>query len=76
MDAPRVWQARRQEDGSHKVTLKYPCVVPLMERCKVAGTRQLIEQAFNARCIGENTPILEELVGLRHKKALLMGYVT
>jgi len=67
---------RLQEDGSYKVTLKYPCYVPLMERCTVAETRQKMEKAFNSRCLASNTAILEELVQLRHKKALLMGFET
>mmetsp|Transcript_22645 Transcript_22645/g.70513 ORF Transcript_22645/g.70513 Transcript_22645/m.70513 type:complete len:714 (-) Transcript_22645:155-2296(-) len=69
-------QERKQDDGSYKVTLKYPCYVPLMERCKVAATRQKMEKAFNSRCLEANTAILEELVQLRHKKAKLMGFET
>mmetsp|Transcript_26931 Transcript_26931/g.83797 ORF Transcript_26931/g.83797 Transcript_26931/m.83797 type:complete len:654 (-) Transcript_26931:78-2039(-) len=69
-------EGRKQEDGTYKMTLKYPDYIPLMERCKVPETRQQMEKAFNSRCLTRNTAILEELVQLRHKKALLMGYNT
>ncbi|CAE8722725.1 unnamed protein product [Polarella glacialis] len=67
---------RRQEDGSYKLTLKYPDYIPLMERCKVEETRRVMEKGFNSRCLERNSAILEELVQLRHKKAQLMGYET
>lgn len=71
---------RKQTEGEHvgmcKVTLKYPCVIPILERCSVADTRKQVEFAYNSRCLVENTKILEELVVLRHQKALLMGYET
>jgi thimet oligopeptidase len=59
-----------------KVTLKYPDYIPVMERCSVAATRAKLEAAFNSRCKDANTSILEELISVRHQKALLMGYPT
>lgn len=74
---PEDWLAeRKQESGKYKVTLKYPCYVPLQERCSVEATRKKMEAAYNSRCLEENTKILEELVQLRHQKAQLMGYPT
>mmetsp|Transcript_18920 Transcript_18920/g.40817 ORF Transcript_18920/g.40817 Transcript_18920/m.40817 type:complete len:718 (-) Transcript_18920:432-2585(-) len=67
---------RKQPNGKFKVTLKYPCYVPLMEKCRVPETRRLMEAAFNSRCKQANGAILEELVSLRHQKAQLMGYAS
>ena len=36
---------------------------------QIDETRKTMETAFNSRCIAENTPILEELVRLRHEMA-------
>ena len=63
-------------DDAFTVTLKYPCVIPLLERCTVAPTRATIEAAFNSRCKDANGGILEKLVELRHQKAQLMDYPT
>ena len=62
------------KEGVCAVTLKYPCVLPLMERCSVVETRRKIEAEFNSRCLVDNSALLSELVTLRHKKAVLMGY--
>merc|ERR1719161_1138738 len=67
---------RKAEDASGKyvLTLKYPCVIPVMEKAKVSETWKKMEFAFNSRCKEANAKILEELVSLRHEKALLLGY--
>lgn len=60
----------------YKVTLKYPCVVPLMQHCKVEATRKRISAAYDSRCVPENVTLLEEMVELRHKRAVLQRYDT
>lgn len=69
-------ERKQEEGGLYKVTLKYPCYIPLMERCTVSATRQKMEAGFNSRCKEKNTAILEELVQLRDKRAKLMGFDT
>jgi len=66
----------KTEQGDFIVTLKYPHYLPIMKLCQVEATRQQLETLYNSRCIKENTPILEELVRIRHQKANLLGYPT
>jgi len=60
--------------GKLKVTLKYPHFFPIVRKASNEQTRLKIETAYHSRCMEENTPILEELVQLRHKQAKLLGY--
>lgn len=68
--------AEKSSTGKISLDLKYPSYIPVMKLCKVESTRQQMEKAFNARCIEENTKILEELVELRAQSAKIMGYAT
>lgn len=64
------------ESGKRKVTLKYPHFFPIVRKCRVPETRLTIDKAYHARCIDDNTPILEELVKLRQEQATLLNYPT
>uniref|UniRef100_A0A0B7A044 Peptidase M3A/M3B catalytic domain-containing protein n=2 Tax=Arion vulgaris TaxID=1028688 RepID=A0A0B7A044_9EUPU len=66
----------KSSEGKLKLTLKYPHVFPCMKKAINPETRKTVETAFNSRCLKENTPILEELVRLRHEKAQILDYKT
>jgi len=54
--------------------MKYPHLFPITKRCRVPETRRQMVTASQAKCMEENTPILEELIQLRQKQAELLGY--
>ena len=69
--------AHRQPDGSIKVDGSIKADFDaVMESCKVPETRRKMDALHGSRCNELNTPIIEELVSLRHKKARLLGYET
>lgn len=69
-------QALERRDGKCVVTMNYPHVIPIMDRCGVAETRRRVATAFNSRCVADNVPLLEECVAMRHQLAQLLGYKT
>lgn len=57
-----------------QVVLSYPTVFPILNTCTVERTRKAVEVAFNRRCIDSNVQLLEEMLDLRNKLALALGY--
>ena len=45
----------------------------LLRYAKNPKTRLRMETVYQMRCVEENTPRIEEMVKLRHKKAILLG---
>jgi thimet oligopeptidase len=62
-----------EEDGTFKVTMAYPDVVPFMEMADRRDLREELSFKFNSRAVAENRPILEEAVRLRARIADLFG---
>ena len=62
------------EIGQRKVTTKYPHYKPIIRFAKNPKTRFQMEKVYQSRCLQQNTPRIEELVRLRHRKALILGY--
>jgi len=59
--------------GKYRVSLKYPDLFPILQKCLIEKTREKMLRAHNSRCMKENTPIMEELVKLRYQQAQLLG---
>lgn len=62
-----------EEEGTRKVTMAYPDVVPFMENARRRDLREQLSFKFNTRAVEENRPILEEAVRIRARIAELFG---
>jgi oligopeptidase A len=75
--------ARAEGKTGHKLTLKMPCYLPVMQFAHSSALRQKLYQAYVTRASeqaeGEakqfdNTAIMGELLALRHEEAQLLGH--
>lgn len=73
--------------SGHKITLKMPCYLPVMQFGKNRALRERLYRAYTTRasdqaCSAEmpdgnrfdNTAIIQEILALRHEEAQLLGY--
>eukprot|EP01112_Ceratiomyxa_fruticulosa_P019252 TRINITY_DN6277_c0_g1_i3.p1 TRINITY_DN6277_c0_g1~~TRINITY_DN6277_c0_g1_i3.p1 ORF type:complete len:752 (+),score=161.54 TRINITY_DN6277_c0_g1_i3:2123-4378(+) len=77
-DAALGGYEEQEVDGKKvfKVTMKYPDYFPAMKYSKLEETRKKLDKCYGTRCMAQNTPILEEIIALRHQAAHLLGYPT
>ena len=66
--------ARRQSDGTFRISLKYPDYVPIMDACKVRSTRRTLQEAFKRRCADTNKPLIKQVLSMRKTMATLLGF--
>lgn len=62
-----------EEEGTRKVTMAYPDVVPFMENARRRDLREQLSFKFNTRAVDENRPILEEAMRTRARIGDLFG---
>ena len=69
--------------AGHKLTLKMPCYLPVMQFADSSSLRQTLYRAYVTRASDQaegdgtkfdNTAIMAELLALRHEEARLLGY--
>ena len=53
------------EEGKKWLTLKYPDLLPAMQKCKREETRKGLDKLRAAQCEEANTPLLEDTLRLR-----------
>lgn len=58
-----------EEEGTLKVTMAYPDVVPFMENSPRRDLRKELSRKFNRRAIEPNRPILQEAIAARQRIA-------
>eukprot|EP01006_Ploeotia_vitrea_P033833 TRINITY_DN65647_c8_g12_i1.p1 TRINITY_DN65647_c8_g12~~TRINITY_DN65647_c8_g12_i1.p1 ORF type:complete len:678 (+),score=97.27 TRINITY_DN65647_c8_g12_i1:48-2081(+) len=63
-------------DSKYFVSLKYPDVVPLMQKCKVEATRKRMDFLNQSKCQEHNVGLFQEALTLRKELATLLGYST
>jgi len=62
-----------KEGEKYVVTLKYPHLIPILQKAKKAATRKLFDEKNSAKCNEENVPLLEQTLLLRRQVAELLG---
>ncbi len=84
-DVLQATAAAARADGrdGHKLTLKMPCYLPVMQFAHDAGVRQRMYRAYVTRASNQaegdatqfdNAATMTELLSLKHEEALLLGY--
>ncbi len=84
-DVLQATAAAAQAEGKtgHKLTLKMPCYLPVMQFAHNSALRQTLYKAYVTRASDQaegeavkfdNTAIMGELLALRHEEAQLLGY--
>ena len=68
--------AAGEEEGTLKVTLAYPDVIPFMENARRRDLREELSFKFNTRAVEANRPILEEAVRIRARIAELFEHAS
>lgn len=56
------------------VTMKYPELLPVLEKANDPATREALATANSRRCMDINVPLLEKALELRQKLAVLLGF--
>jgi oligopeptidase A len=84
-DVQQATSAAAKADGKtgHKLTLKMPCYLPVMQFARSSTLREKLYRAYVTRASDraegdatrfDNTAIMAELLALRHEEALLLGH--
>lgn len=65
--------AEGDEDGTYRITMAYPDVVPFMDNAERRDLREQLAFKFNTRAVAANRSLLEEAVAVRARIAELFG---
>lgn len=73
---PESWfeDKKPNEKSQYEVTMQYPDIFPALDYIDNRELRKQLCTAFNSRVATTNMPIFNEVVALRHKKAVLLGF--
>ncbi len=62
-----------EANGTYKVTMAYPHVIPLFDNARRRDLRERVHRLFNNRAVELNRPLLEEAVAVREEIAGIFG---
>ncbi|MBI3348726.1 MAG: M3 family metallopeptidase [Burkholderiales bacterium] len=77
-----VLDATKLDDGGHKLTLHFPCYLPVMQYAESRELREKLYRAYVTRASEsgkpewDNTAAMREIVSLRQEEAQLLGYAS
>ena len=85
-DVQQAARAAAQAEGKegHKLTLKMPCYLPVMQFAKSSALRQKLYRAYTTRASEQaegdgnkfdNSALIREILALRQEEARLLGYL-
>jgi oligopeptidase A len=83
-DVKAATRAAAEAEGKtgHKITLKLPCYLPVMQFARSSALRERLYRAYVTRASDQaegdavqfdNTPLMQELLALRQEEATLLG---
>ena len=74
-------EAEAEKRAGYKLTLRYPCYMPVMQYADDRALRALMHRAYatlasdlGADAAWDNTTLIERLLALRYEEARLLGY--
>lgn len=75
---PETYKQSHQpnEHGLVRITTDYPDIIPFLRYAKDREAAKKLSTLSQNRAKETNLPILEQLIELRHQKAMLLGYPT
>ncbi|MAV64891.1 MAG: peptidase M3 [Candidatus Marinimicrobia bacterium] len=77
IDAARESAKEKGEPSKWLFTLQFPSMAPVMKFAENRKMREQISNAFTKKCLNgkfDNSKLIKQIVGLRHKRANLLGY--
>ena len=81
-DVVAAAKASAEADGKagYKLTLKFPCYLPVMQFAKSSALREMLYRAYTTRASEfgnselDNTPLMVDILKMREQEAQLLGY--
>ncbi len=80
IETPAADAGADDQTDDHLLTLKAPCYVPVMQYARSRNLRETLFRANHTRASEfgpaelDNSPLMKELLELRHEEAALLGY--